>query len=196
MKSRTILCAVVTSACIASAPVAWAHPGHGNSSCFAAGFFHPLTGIDHILAMFAVGLCAAEMGRRALWLLPVTFLSLMLGGALLGASGGHLPLVEQGIAASVLVLGLLLTIKQRQLLLTTALVAIFAVFHGYAHGSEMQAGLSLTAYAGGFFIATALLHATGIVASVGLKRAPSTIYRRLSGAAIAMSGLVLFWIAQ
>src|ERR1035437_488964 len=116
--------------------LAQAHPGHNPG--WANGLLHPVSGLDHICAMIAVGLWAAQRSGRAIWIVPLTFVSVMALGGLLGMNGVRVPLVEQGIAASVLVLGLLIAAAVRLPLAASVLVVgIFAVFHGYAHGAEM-----------------------------------------------------------
>src|SRR5438552_13637461 len=116
---------------------AYAHVGPGGSSGFLRGFSHPLTGLDHIVAMVAVGLWAAQRGGRSIWLVPVTFVIVMALGGVLGAAGIALPWVERGIIASVLVLGVLIAAAVRlPLAAATLLVGLFALFHGHAHGAE------------------------------------------------------------
>ena len=193
MKSKSLLTVAGASALLVCTQIASAHPGHGSTTGFAAGVSHPFTGIDHILAMIAVGICAAQMGGRALWLLPVTFMAFMMGGGFLGIHGGSAPAIEQGIAASVLVLGLLVAAGSRlPLPVTAAFVALFAVFHGYAHGAEMGTGLTPAVYALGFLLATALLLAVGIGSGLAVKRGRWTLRRRVAGGAIAMCGILLF----
>ncbi len=120
----------------------WAHPGHGTQG-FAAGLAHPLTGVDHIAAMMAVGLWAVQLGKRAVWMVPLAFVGMMVAGAGLAFAGVTLPFSEPGIAASVLVLGLLIVFALRMPVWAgMMLVGVFAVFHGWAHGNEMHAGTS------------------------------------------------------
>ena len=148
----------------AMATTAEAHvgaPGHVHG--FLNGFLHPLTGIDHILAMVAVGAFAVVLGGRALWVLPLTFMTVMLAGGILGMTGFALPAVETGIAASVLVLGTVVALQWKApLRVATALVGFFAVFHGFAHGAEMPVDASGSSFGAGFLVATALLHAIGM----------------------------------
>jgi urease accessory protein len=142
---------------------ALAHTG-GDAHGFIAGALHPLSGVDHLLAMLAVGLLAGISGGRTRWLLPASFVVAMGTGALLGASGIYLPLIEGVIALSLIVFGLALAAKR--LLSAPALFALtigFAVFHGHAHGTEMGVGLSATTYGIGFLLATALLHGVGVL---------------------------------
>ncbi|MBK1841007.1 HupE/UreJ family protein [Azospirillum sp. YIM B02556] len=152
--------AVVTLALPAAA-----HTGHADGMGFLAGFLHPLGGLDHLLAMVAVGLWAAQTGGRALWMLPVAFVTMLTGGALAGMSGIEVPMVEAGIAASVAVLGLLVLLNKRvPVSAGMALVGVFAVFHGHAHGAEMPATAQPMLFGAGFILSTVLLHGAGIAA--------------------------------
>jgi urease accessory protein len=171
-----------------------AHPGHEGHDVtwdFAGGFAHPLSGWDHLLAMIAVGLWAAQLGGRARWLVPAAFVGVMALGAALARTGVPMPGVEQGIAASVLALGLLIAAAVRlPLAAGMALVGLFAIFHGLAHGAEMPATTGGLAYGAGFVAATALLHAAGL--GLGLLTARiSGRATKFAGWAIAASGLVL-----
>lgn len=157
MKTRSALAAVVLAT---ASGAALAHPGHESASFFT-GFTHPLGGLDHLLAMLAVGLYAARQRGATRWMLPAGFVLAMLAGAGLGAIGVALPAVEAGIAASMLVFGLLIALAARlPLTVSLPLVAAFALFHGHAHHAEMG-GASLVTYAAGFALATALLHGAG-----------------------------------
>ena len=137
-------------------------PGHTHG--LESGLAHPLTGLDHICAMFAVGLWAAQRGGRAIWLVPLTFVAVMGLGGGLATTGFQLPFVTQGAAASVLVLGILIATALRlPLAASAALVGLFAVFHGFAHGAETAKGtVSGVTYAIGLMLTTALLHLSGI----------------------------------
>lgn len=168
-----------------------AHPGHDAVS-FAAGFGHPLGGLDHLLAMLAVGLYASRQSGHARWALPVTFVLAMLGGAALSLSGVALAGVESGIAVSVLVLGLLLAFVVRlPVALSAPLVGLFALLHGHAHLSEIGASQVFT-YVAGFLCATALLHGTGFAIA---RMTPATSFgsrlQRLAGGAIAGVGALM-----
>ena len=176
---------------LGAAQAAQAHPGHGGGE-FHDGFLHPVFGLDHLLAMVAVGLLAVRIGGRALIALPGIFL----GGMLLGGAGAVLTLpvaaVEMGILASVLVLGLLVASASVVSLRSGAeLVGAFALFHGYAHAAEMAAGSSFASYAAGFLLATALLHASGIAGGLMLARFIDSRVVRLAGGAIAAAGALL-----
>lgn len=189
---------------------ALAHPGHGigaginQGGVFAglgAGFVHPFTGLDHLLAMLAVGLWAAQQGGRARWALPLTFLGTLAGGAVLGLVqvGTGLASVEPLIAASVLVLGFLISLSARiPLAVSASLVGLFGVWHGYAHGSELAsqhaAALPATAFFAGFLLASALLHAAGLLVA-GLLQGGRVAVLRLGGAAIGFAGILLLALA-
>ena len=192
MKSNSSKLAFTGSVVLLAAGIAQAHPGHNGHGGLYGGFAHPFSGIDHILAMTAVGLLAVQNGKRALWLLPLTFLALMVAGGLLNLSGVSVPFVEQSTSASVLVLGLLIALAGRMPMgVPTALVGLFAVFHGYAHVGEMNAGASPAFYAVGFITATAILHAIGIALGLLARRTAPEPLLRLGGAAIAACGLLL-----
>lgn len=159
---------------------------------FFTGFSHPLSGLDHLLAMIAVGLWATQLGNRALWLVPLTFVLTMALGGLLGFAGLPLPMVEFGIAGSVLILGGLIALASRlPLVASMALVGLFALFHGYSHGTEMAVNASAGLYSIGFMLTTALLHGIGIgIGWLAQRKLPSPALR-LGGAFIAFNGLLL-----
>src|SRR5258705_637652 len=134
---RKLLSAMTFAAAALAPAVAFAHPGHGDQSGFVHGFLHPMTGLDHILAMVTVGILAYQIGGRALWLVPTTFLAVMAAGGLLGAAGVSFYFVESGIAASVVVLGAIVALALKPpVAVAMPLVGLFAVFHGFAHGIE------------------------------------------------------------
>jgi urease accessory protein len=176
-----------------SAPaLALAHAGAEHATGFAHGFGHPLGGTDHFLAMAAVGLWAMQIGRQALWLVPATFVGVMMLGGVLGFSGIDVPFIEQGILLSVLILGVLIAgAFKLPLAVSAALVGVFALFHGHAHGAEMPLETGALSYTLGFALATALLHLTGIVAGALLQRANLPLISRVLGGAIALGGVVL-----
>jgi urease accessory protein len=153
----------IAAAFLAFAPTgAFAHPGHDGAG-LVHGFLHPLGGLDHIIAMVAVGLLAARLGGRALWLVPASFVATMALAGLAGMAGAGLPYAETGIALSVVVLGAVAAFGVAMpVAVAMGLVAFFAVFHGYAHGIEMPETVSSLAYGTGFVAATALLHGIGI----------------------------------
>jgi len=171
--------------------LAQAHPGMpGHTHSFISGLGHPLTGLDHICAMIAVGLWAAQCGRRARWLVPLTFVSIMVIGGILGMGGVGIPYVEQGIAASVLVLGIFIAAAVRlPLAASAAIVGLFALFHGYAHGAEMSGTVSGFTYEIGFVTATASLHLSGLSFGLMAQRINSARLIRYAGGAIAACGL-------
>lgn len=169
---------------------ALAHPGHGEAVGFAQGFAHPLGGLDHVLAMVAVGLIAGIRGGAARWALPAAFLAMMAAGAGLGVAGIGLPFAETGIALSIVAFGLAILFGLRLPVPgLVALVGAFAVFHGYAHGAEMPETASGLAYGLGFLSGTALLHAAGL--GLGLIVARERRAAPAMGAAVALSGLTL-----
>jgi urease accessory protein len=171
---------------------AFAHPGDHSHFGFAAGFAHPLTGLDHLLAMVAVGLWASQLGGRALWLLPLTFPVVMAAGAALGLSGVTLPWVEIGITASVLVLGAAVALTYRPTLaVSLPLIGLFALLHGYAHGVELPVQTSALGYCAGFVVATLALHLAGLAIGLAANRLPVRFAARTAGGAIAAVGAVL-----
>lgn len=179
-------------AIVALATPAFAHSGDGgSSSAFIGGFAHPLLGIDHILAMIAVGLWATLLGGRAVWVVPTAFVATMLGGFALAVAGITLPAVESGIAASVLILGTLIAAAARLPLgLAASLVGLFALFHGHAHGTELTG--AATAFGLGFAAATALLHGAGIALGLLLAARPQwLVLARSLGGITAGVGLLL-----
>ena len=176
--------------------VAQAHPGHVAATGLAGGFAHPLSGLDHVCAMVAIGLWAAQVGGRALWAVPLAFVSLMTFGAVAGMSGHVMPFAEQGIAASVLILGILITAARRlPLAAAIGLIGFFALFHGYAHGAEMPATASGFASVTGFLAATIGLHLLGIGLGLTARRLTAEKPLRFAGILIAGCGLYLVLVA-
>lgn len=172
--------------------LAQAHVGVGQTSGFMHGFTHPVTGLDHVAAMVAVGLWAAQRTGRAIWMVPLTFVAVMSLGGLLGMGGVSIPFVEPGIAASVLVLGVLIAAAVRlPLVASSLLVGLFAIFHGHAHGMEMPATSSGLVYGIGFVLATGLLHGCGIGLGLCAQKLSSPRAIRYAGGAIAAFGLYL-----
>ncbi|MGV2126038.1 HupE/UreJ family protein [Agrobacterium vitis] len=180
-----------TAAIFASAAApAFAHLNPAEHGSVLAGISHPLTGPDHIMAMVAVGLWASQQGGKALYAVPAAFVGTMAIGFLLALAGVHLPFVEPAILASVMALGLLVATAVRMPAAgASAVVALFALFHGYAHGTEL-AGAGALEFGLGFLIATAFLHAVGIGLGVGLNRFGPRI-TRLLGVATALGGAAL-----
>ncbi|WP_219266567.1 HupE/UreJ family protein [Pseudomonas sp. Xaverov 259] len=181
---------LATAALLLAPALAFAHPGHGDNG-LVAGISHPLGGIDHLLAMVAVGLWAAQQQGKARWALPCAFVGTMLIGGLLGFEGLELPALESGIAASVLALGLAVALAVRPpLFVAVAATALFALFHGVAHGLELPDMSSPWAYAAGFVGATAALHAVGYALVRFLPAAAAPLVR-VAGAASAATGVWL-----
>ena len=175
---------------LAASSTAFAHPGH-NVSGFAAGLMHPFSGLDHLLAMVAVGIWAAQGGGRKVWLLPATFMTMLAAGAGLAMQWQSLPLVEAGIASSVLALGLLIALSlQLPAMLSMAITGLFGLLHGYAHGLELPQSAAPAEYALGFLAATAALHVAGIMLGVAARQRYQLLSRIL-GSAIAVSGAYL-----
>lgn len=173
--------------------LAQAHIVPGEANGFTSGLNHPLHGLDHILAMVAVGLWAVQLGGRSLWLVPATFVSLMTVGGTLGMLGVHVPMVEAGILVSVLTFGILIAAKARlPLILSMVVVGIFAIFHGHAHGTEIPMATSGLTYALGFVLATAALHACGIGLGMLAQKRRSLPALRFAGAGIAMAGICMW----
>jgi urease accessory protein len=168
-----------------------AHDASAIGVGFTAGFAHPFGGLDHVVAMVAVGLWGAFLGQPAVWLLPVVFPLVMAFGGALGVAGVPIPSVEIGIALSAVVLGLMVAGAQRPPLWIAALiVGAFAIFHGHAHGTELPRQVSALDYSAGFVIATGLLHLAGIALSL-LKTWPLGEWMvRAGGVAITVAGLV------
>lgn len=174
---------------------ALAHTGVGDTAGFSHGFLHPLTGIDHILAMLMVGVFAWQLGGRALWLVPITFVLVMAIGGALGVAGIDVPFVETGIALSVIVLGAVVAFRiKAPVAIAMALVGLFAIFHGHAHGAEMPENAAGMAYGLGFMLATALLHLGGIglgflIGRISEERGPAIV--RATGTVSIVAGLAL-----
>jgi urease accessory protein len=176
-----------------SATPALAHTGGHILPGFADGFLHPIGGADHVLAMVTVGLFAAMLGGRTVWAVPGTFVGMMLVGGALGMNGIQLPAVETGIGLSIVVLGALVVLgRSWPVGAAMALVGIFAVFHGHAHGAEIVEGADAFSYSTGFALATAGLHGLGV--ALGLLVLNHRAVLRLSGAAVALSGFYIAFI--
>lgn len=172
--------------------IALAHTGVGETTGFMHGFGHPIGGADHLLAMVAVGLWAAQVGGRALWVVPCTFVGVMIIGGILGFTGVPVPFIEQGILLSVLILGVLIAGAFKLPLVYSALiVGLFAIFHGHAHGAEMPVALGAASYTFGFALATALLHLSGIGLGMLVSRINLPAVTRFAGGAIALGGVYL-----
>ena len=177
---------------VLSPTLAFAHAGHGNVG-FAHGFEHPIGGIDHLLAMIVVGVFAFTLGGRALFLVPISFVGMMVAGFTLGIGQVQIPFVELGIALSSLAIGAAAAMgRPMPAVAAMTLVGVFAVFHGHAHGTEMPGMASGLTYALGFVTATSLLHLAGILLAFGSAR---TVGRhgkaaaRLAGGVVALGGI-------
>ncbi|HVP67499.1 MAG TPA: HupE/UreJ family protein [Anaeromyxobacteraceae bacterium] len=178
------------------APAALAHVQRGEAAGFLTGLLHPLSGLDHVLAMVAVGLWGAQLGSPAIWLLPVCFPIVMAFGGMLGLMGVHLPGIELGIAASGMLLGAAVMLELRpRLALAASLVAFFAIFHGHAHGTELPPGQSALLYSVGFVLATGCLHAAGIGIGEVRRWTWGRSLLRAAGAVVALGGVFFMWRA-
>lgn len=170
------------------APVS-AHEIHSGGG-FMSGFNHPVLGFDHLLAMLSVGMLSTQLGGRAIWTVPLAFVTFMLVGGILGLYAIAVPFVEIGIALSVLLLGLAIAFdRQIPLLFAMAFVGVFAIFHGHAHGAEMPALASPVLYALGFLFGTAVIHLGGVMIGLGMQRMTGQRnLMRVTGATIAAMG--------
>ncbi|WPP03091.1 HupE/UreJ family protein [Methylocella tundrae] len=193
---RSLFRTTWVAAALALAPsLAFAHTGVGDTHGFVHGFLHPVTGIDHVLAMVTVGVFAWQLGGRALWLVPASFVIVMALGGATGMAGVGLPFVEFGIALSVIVLGAMVALGVKAPLAAgVGLVGLFAIFHGHAHGAEMPENAAGLAYGLGFVLATALLHLAGVglgfaTGRLGDRKGP--VWLRNVGAAVCISGFAL-----
>jgi urease accessory protein len=197
MTSRSTSCVVGRAALLALLPaIAFAHEETGQAAGFLSGLAHPVSGLDHVLAMIAVGLWGAVLGAPAIWVLPVAFPLVMAVGGLMGLLGFPLPGVEIGIASSAIVLGAMVLIEVKPpLWVAAALVAFFAIFHGHAHGRELPEGTSALLYSLGFVVATGLLHAVGILLGVAHRWAVGRQVVRVAGGGVALAGLFFLWRA-
>jgi urease accessory protein len=191
MTMRKTMIACLGLAVSSLAGPALAHTGVGAVHGFGAGLMHPLTGLDHLLAMVAVGLWAGLVGGRARWAYPLAFVAMMIAAGLWGMSGSSLPGVETGIAVSVVILGLAIALKAAPPLAAgTAACAIFAIFHGHAHGAELPEGASSLGYAAGFVLSTAALHGVGL-ALAGVLAARAPLLARVAGGGLVLAGVAL-----
>jgi urease accessory protein len=187
------LVTLLTLLFVAIPTAAFAHPGHGPEIGLASGFMHPMGGLDHMLCMVAVGVFAFVLGGRALWLVPLSFVGMMAVGFLLGLEGVTVPFVEFGIGLSSVVIGAVAAYgRSMPVAAAMALVGLFAVFHGHAHGAEMPQDAGGLQFALGFMPATALLHVAGIAVALGASRIAGRFGRplaRIAGAAFALGGV-------
>jgi urease accessory protein len=175
---------------------ALAHVEQGQAVGFITGLEHPWSGLDHVLAMIAVGIWGAQLGNPALWILPVTFPMVMSLGAMMGLLGIPLPGIEIGIAVSAILLGVMVLGEIRpKLYIAAAMVGFFAIFHGHAHGTELPAGQSGLLYSMGFVIATGVLHGIGILIGTIHRWPAGKMALRGAGAFIAVMGVIFLWQA-
>jgi urease accessory protein len=182
---------VATIAC--SPGIVQAHPGLGQASGFTNGLMHPIGGVDHLIAIVAAGVWAAQLGGRFLWMIPFTFLTMMAAGGSLGMISVPVSLVEQGILMSVVVLGFLIAFAAKLPWAPSLLViGLFGFVHGYAHGQEMSHTASAWAYGAGFLLSTSVLQAIGLAAAFGVKVSGEHRLLRFSGAITALCGLYLY----
>jgi urease accessory protein len=187
---------LVSAAYLLWATSAYAHVDRGEAAGFFTGLQHPWSGLDHILAMIAVGLWGAQLGNPALWVLPVTFPMVMSFGAMMGLLGIPVPGVEIGIAVSAILLGTMVLAEVRpKLVIAAVLVGIFAIFHGHAHGTELPLGQSGLLYSMGFVIATGVLHGIGIAIGLIHHWPFGRIVLRCTGGFIAVMGVYFLWEA-
>jgi len=187
--------AIFTLAMLCAQP-ALAHPQKGAAVGFVTGFLHPISGLDHVLAMVAVGLWGAQLGAPAIWLLPVAFPMVMAFGGMLGLTGVPIPGVEYGIAASAILLGAAVMFEIRPPLgLAAALTGFFAICHGHAHGTELPPNQSALLYRMGFVIATGCLHWVGVGIGSVYQWTWGQKLVRAAGAVISLGGIFFMWQA-
>ena len=188
-RSRLLPC-LLAAVLMAMPGLASAHVGTAGYGGFLSGLMHPVTGLDHVVAMVAVGLWGAILGAPAIWVLPIAFPLIMTFGAVLGVLGVPLPGIETGIAASGIILGTMVMLNARPpLAIAFALISVFAIFHGHAHGAELPETGVPVFYAAGFVIATGLLHLSGIALGLLLRWPAGRIAVRGTGAGIAVVGV-------
>ena len=158
------------------------------------GLKHPVSGMDHVLAMISVGLWGAQLGVPAIWVLPIAFPMVMAFGGMIGLMGIPLPGIEAGIAVSACVLGTMVFMEARPpLWVATLLVGFFAIFHGHAHGTELPAGSNGLLYSLGFVVATGALHASGIVVGLVHRWESGKLAIRGAGLSVGLAGLYFLW---
>lgn len=187
INSRSLVFVIL---CLLYTGLVEAHTGNGIAGGFGSGFFHPIFGLDHVIAMVAVGMWGAFLGAPAIWVLPVVFPLVMAFGGALGVLGVPLPAVEPGIALSAIVLGGMVAMAARPpIWFAACVVSVFAIFHGHAHGTELPTAANPLAYSLGFVIATGLLHVCGIAIGLLVRWPAGTIVIRVGGGAIALAGL-------
>lgn len=190
MKKNNISKLTILTILLATVSNAYAHESAGITGGFISGFTHPLFGWDHVVAMVAVGLWGASLGKKAIWVLPVVFPLVMAFGGALGVVGIDIPEVERGIALSAIVLGAMVAFSVRAPVVVAALiVGTFAIFHGHAHGTELPNAASPLAYSIGFVLSTGLLHIFGIVFGFLIRWPAGKTTIKIAGALISLVGL-------
>jgi urease accessory protein len=193
--SRVLPYLAIALAITAPAQPAFAHEQAGVGGGLVSGLLHPLTGMDHLIAMVAVGIWGAQLGAPAIWVLPITFPLVMALGGVMGVLHIPLPMPEVAIALSALVLGVAVALRLRLPFVAAAVVvAVFAVFHGHAHGAELPGSANPLAYGVGFVVATGLLHLCGITIGT-LTRWPVGA-RLLQGLGVLIAALGCYFLAQ
>jgi urease accessory protein len=191
---RALVTAVVAIP-VAAAPL-WAHTGTGQAAGLLSGLLHPVSGLDHVVAMVAVGLWGAQLGAPAVWVLPVTFPMVMAFGGMLGLMGVGVPAIEVGIALSGVLLGVMVLLEARPPLAWAAvLVGFFAIFHGHAHGTELPANQNAIFYSLGFVVSTGTLHGSGIAIGLVHRWKAGRLALRVLGSVVAFVGLYFLWRA-
>ena len=187
---------IALSAAFLFPQLAEAHVAHGGHNGLLVGLMHPLSGWDHVLAMVAVGIWAAQLGTPAVRALPFAFPLLMAVGGFIGLRGIPLPGIESGIALSAVVLGAAVLLRYRApLKLAVPIVAFFGLLHGHAHGAELPPGQDAFVFSLGFIVGTGLLHATGIAFGLGCRRRWHGLALRGAGAGVLAGGMTFLWSA-
>lgn len=193
---RSASALLLATTALAFAPLAQAHLSAGDGGSFLGGLQHPVSGLDHVLALVCVGIWGAQLGPPALWILPITFPLVMACGGFLGLIGVPLPGTEIGIAlSSILLGGLVLTRTRLALPVAMLLVGAFAIFHGHAHGAELTPGGNALWYSLGFVIATGALHACGIAIGLVHRWPWGQSVLRVAGALVLTGGGLFLWKA-
>ncbi len=196
MRERSAARGALALAAVLWPAAALAHQQGGEAIGFLGGLEHPISGLDHVMAMIAVGLWGAQLGAPAIWLLPVTFPMVMALGGMLAILGVPLPGTEIGIALSAIALGCAVMLEARPpLVLAAVVVGFFAIFHGHAHGAELPPGANGLLYSAGFVIATGCLHATGIAIGLVHRWSAGRTAIRVAGAVVAGAGALFLWQA-
>ncbi|WP_344805864.1 HupE/UreJ family protein [Allohahella marinimesophila] len=190
MKTRHLSSLALTALLLTFASAASAHESAGVAGGFISGVLHPVLGWDHVVAMVAVGLWGAFLGKPAVWILPVVFPLVMAIGGAMGVLGIPIPAVETGIATSAVVLGAMVAFAVRPpLWIAAVIVGAFAIFHGHAHGTELPNAASPLAYSIGFVLSTGLLHLSGIAFGLLVRWPAGNVAVRAGGGLIALAGV-------